>query len=88
MVLFMLTNIQLECYEHIAKKIYTDGQSSIIDGNPCPENVALLSYVENIFNEEGQPSPLVSALFLDLSEHNQQALTHLRDLGDDSHGYV
>lgn len=84
----MLTSLQLECFEHIAKKIYTDGQSSIMDGNPCPHEVALLSYVEGIFDEEGQSNNLVSALFLDLSEHNQQVLSHLRDLGDDCHGYV
>lgn len=78
---------EIEAFELIARKIHLDGQECIMGGNPCPETVSVLFYIENYLNEQGIPSPVVSALSDDLEKHNFECIEMLRSLGDDCHGY-
>lgn len=78
---------EIEALELIARKIHLDGQECIMGGNPCPEIVSVLFYIENYLNAQGESSPVVSALSDDLDKHNQECIEMLRSLGDDCHGY-
>ena len=79
----MLTQLQLECYEHIAKKAYSEGCTSITECNLCSAEISVLSYVEGIITEEGAKSGLVSAFVDDLIQLNNKLARQLRDLGDE-----
>lgn len=65
---------ELEALEAIARKIHIDGQQSIMEGNPCPQSVSVLFYIENYLNESGMSSPVVSALSDDLDVHNRECI--------------
>ena len=43
----------LEAFELLARQIHMDGQFSIMDGNPCPQSVSVLFYIENFLNDKG-----------------------------------
>lgn len=79
----MLTPLQLECYEHIAKKAYSEGCQSIMEGNLCSAEISVLSYVEGIIAEEDAKSGLVSAFVDELITLNNKLARQLRDLGDE-----
>jgi len=65
---------EIEAFELIARKIHLDGQSSIMEGNPCSDTVAVLFYIENYLNEQGIYSAVVSALSDDLDTHNSECI--------------
>jgi hypothetical protein len=78
---------ELEAFETIARKIHLDGVECIQGGNPCSDTVSVLFYIENYLNDEGIPSPVVSALSDDLDVHNRECIDFLRSMGSDVHGY-
>jgi len=65
---------ELQAFEFIARKIHLDGQSSIMEGNPCSSAVSVLFYLEQLLIEQGTPSALVSALSDDLDKHNKECI--------------
>lgn len=78
---------EIEAFEQIARKVHIDGVDSLQGGIPCPDAVSVLFYIENFLNDEGTPSPVVSALSDDLEKHNRESIEFLRSIGDDCHGY-
>lgn len=82
-----MTDLEIQCFEKLAKHVHSKGVEYLQGGNPCSELVAVLFTIEDLLIKNDGHSSLISALSEDLYTHDQQCLNALRDLGDDTYGY-
>ncbi|MEB3767727.1 hypothetical protein [Acinetobacter sp. MD2] len=82
-----MKDLELKCYEEIAKKIHADGVETLAGGNPCTYTASLLVYLEEYLKTQSIESSIITALADDLLTEDQKCKDLLSELGDDRYGY-
>ncbi len=79
-----MTELELQCYEKLAKDLYNKGRSYIEEGNPCPEFVSVLFSIEELVLKELEATT-ITALCDDLDQANNQCIEVLKQMGGYNH---
>lgn len=79
-----MTELELQCYEKLAKDLYDKGRSYIEEGNPCTEIVSVLLSIEELVLKELEETT-ITALCDDLDQANNSCIEALKQFGDYNH---
>ena len=75
-----MTELELQCYEKLAKDLYNKGRSYIEEGNACCEVVSVLYSIEELVLKELEETS-ITALCEDLDQANNQCIETLKRFG-------
>lgn len=79
-----MTELELQCYEKLAKDLYNKGRSYIEEGNSCSEVVSVLYSIEELVLKELETTS-ITALCDDLDQANNQCIEALKQFGGYNH---
>lgn len=79
-----MTELELECYEKLAKDLYDKGCSYIEEGNACTEIVSVLFSIEELVLKELEVTTITS-LCDDLDQANKSCIETLKQFGGYNH---
>lgn len=79
-----MTELELQCYEKLAKDLYQKGRSYIEEGNVCTEIVSVLFSIEELVLKELEATT-ITALCDDLGQANNSLIETLKQFGGYNH---
>ena len=79
-----MTELELQCYEKLAKDLYQKGRSYIEEGNACAEIVSVLFSIEQLVLKELEATT-ITALCDDLDQVNNSLIETLKQFGGYNH---
>ena len=79
-----MTELEVQCYEKLAKDLYQKGRSYIEEGNACTEIVSVLFSIEELVLKELEATT-ITALCDELDQANNQCIESLKRFGGYNH---